>query len=294
MSKSVSVVSSKTKLGGTRYAVIDDASQEALYSTSLDLRLSKFLGSRKFKKMGYSIINKINEEGEVTSNAHRFDINKRFDMMTQMVQTVAGGFAESLIVTGEGGLGKTFTVNKTISNMKKEAVTVKGYMTAKALFAELYENRDGLVIFDDCDSILKDDVSVNILKAALDSYDERIITWGTKGFIEDDLPKKFEFKGQVIFISNLPHEKIDQAIRTRALTIDLSMTHFEKLERMERILPDVLPQFSMAHKTEIMEFLKANHEDCKNFSMRTLTNAIKLREANENGWEDLVSYLMAS
>ena len=89
-------------------------------------------------------------------------------------------------------------------------MVVKGYATPKALYGTLWEHRDKTIIFDDCDSVLKDAVSLNLLKGALDSYDKRTISWLQKGFIEDNLPNSFEFQGNIIFISNMSSDKLDQ------------------------------------------------------------------------------------
>jgi hypothetical protein len=67
-----------------------------------------------------------------------------------------------------------------VVNPKKVFTQIKGFSTAKNMFRTLYENNGSTIIFDDCDSILKDAIAINILKAALDSYDKRVITWVLK------------------------------------------------------------------------------------------------------------------
>lgn len=44
------------------------------------------------------------------------------------------------------------------------------------LYMALFINRDKLIVFDDCDSVFGNIDSVNILKAALDSYDTRMVS----------------------------------------------------------------------------------------------------------------------
>ena len=105
----------------------------------------------------------------------------------------------------------------------RDYAVIKGFSTPKAMYRALFENQDKLVIFDDCDSILKDLTALNILKADLDSYGKRTISWLTERESED-LPTSFEFKGQVLFISNLPLDRMNSAIMSRAFTVDVSMT----------------------------------------------------------------------
>ena len=151
-------------------------------------------------------------------------------------------------------LGKSYTVTKTLEAngftdisvlddsfevgakiAKNKFVVIKGYSTPKGLYRLLYENRDGVIVFDDCDSVLKDPVSLNLLKGALDSYSRRIISWRAD-IKDEDLPTTFEFKGRVVFISNLGSSQIDQAIITRSMAVDLSMTTKQKVERMAHIM----------------------------------------------------------
>ena len=152
------------------------------------------------------------------SVSDKFTINTRFSFVEKVVKMVGTGVQASAVITGEGGLGKSFTVLKTLKAMglvdinditpgqvvspKKVFTQIKGFSTAKNMFRTLYENNGSTIIFDDCDSILKDAIAINILKAALDSYDKRVITWGAEMRGDDDLPRSFEFTGKIVFISN--------------------------------------------------------------------------------------------
>lgn len=250
-----------------------------------------------------------NEETGVVTKVERFGINERFDFLTDFVNMVADRTSASLLVTGEGGLGKTFTVNQALKNAgmlngaehvglgtdenmfesqsRNMYSVVKGYSTAKGLYRTLYENRNRIVIFDDCDSVLKDPVALNLLKGALDSYDKRIISWNAESFGDDDLPRSFEFKGGVIFISNYPIYKIDQAIRSRAICVDLSMTLAQKIERMGALIDsvDFMPEYSMPVKREALAFLDKMKEEAKEISLRTLISVTKV--ANRGGnWQN--------
>lgn len=244
-----------------------------------------------------------------------FSINERFDIMADYVDMVARKQLASAVITGEGGLGKSHTVMKTIRAAKLRDVSeleigakyngaagyviVKGYSTAKGLYRTLYENRNQVIIFDDCDSILRDPNAVNVLKAALDSYDERIVSWNSEGFGSgDDLPSRFAFEGGVIFISNMSKEKIPQAVRSRALCADVCMTRSEVVERMHTIVKseDFLPDFSAAHKAEAMEFVADNAFNplVKQLNLRSLINVVKTRQAKPDAWKRLGLYAMAN
>ena len=53
--------------------------------------------------------------------------------------------------------------------------------------------------------------------------------------LEVKLPNKIPFKGKMIFISNMPSEKIDQAIMSRSLFVDVKLTNQDKLARLQEL-----------------------------------------------------------
>lgn len=275
----------------------------------------------------------------------RFTINERFDFLEGFAVGVAKRTYPSLVVTGEGGLGKTFTVHKALKKAKlinaseiqstqkvlkagvdeedaededyeeievlgigndssmteaesrKYYTVMKGYSTAKGLYATLYENRNRVIVFDDCDSILKDPVALMLLKGALDSYEKRIISWNARGFIDDGLPPSFEFKGGVIFISNLPMYKIDQAVRSRSLCVDLSMNVDQKIERMGTIIEseDFMPGFEPKAKEIALEFIKEMKNEAREISLRTLIAVTKIADEGDIGktkWQRRAEYVL--
>ena len=251
------------------------------------------------------------------SKAEQFGINERFEFVEGLVNMIASGLAPSAVITGEGGLGKTYTVNKTLLsaglkdlsdagalevgsnvNRKKSYTTIKGYSTPKGLYRTLYENKDSVIVFDDCDSILKDPVALNLLKSALDSYGKRIISWNAEtGFgKEDELPRSFEFKGRVIFISNLAQDKIDQAIRSRSMMVDLTMTEDQKIQRMEVIAQseEFLPEFTAEQKKDALDLISSLKEDAKEISLRTLISVTKIRASGNKNWKGMATYILCN
>ena len=232
-----------------------------------------------------------------------FDINERFDFLGNFVNMVIENITASLLVTGEGGLGKTHTVREKLKEAGLEEdidyKIIKGYSTPKALYATLYENSDSLVIFDDCDSVLKDPNSLNLLKGALDSYDKRTISWLSKGFISDELPNSFDFTGRVIFISNLSLTKVDGAVKSRTISVDLTMTLEDKIKRMRSIISEIVPVYSMNIKNKVLDFLDKNKENAKEFNMRTLEKSIKVfnyyvEQGNEEEGYNAIKYLLVN
>ena len=243
----------------------------------------------------------------------RFCINQRFSFVEKLISMVASGVQPSAVITGQGGLGKTYTVTKTLVNAgyrdastladfqvgqvvqrSKLFVTIKGYSTAKGLFRTLFENNGSVIVFDDCDSVLKDPVALNLLKGALDSYGKRIISWNAD-MKDEDLPRSFDFTGKVVFISNKAQNEIDQAIRSRSMMIDLAMTLDQKIDRMDFISKsdEFMPEYSMEVKTDAMNLIRELKDDAKEISLRTLISVSKIRASNKD-WKDLAEYMLVA
>jgi len=205
-----------------------------------------------------------------------FSVEERFQFMENYVNLVIKSEANSLIVSGDSGLGKSFRVMKIINSFEDlPYFLVKGFATSRALYDTLYRHRNKLIIFDDCDSILEDKVGINILKGALDSYDKRTISWLAKGG-DKSIPLQFDFNGGVIFITNRPLEKFDKAILSRALSINVFMTNEEKIEEMLRLALDTtfLPNFASSLKYNVALNL-VPYMDKEGVNLRTLEKAIK-------------------
>lgn len=224
----------------------------------------------------------------------KFDVNDRFEFISQLVQMVRSKVTPSLIITGEGGIGKTYSVMEELADLEREVdyIEIKGYSTAKGLYRSLFENNGRLIVFDDCDSVLKDVVSLNILKSALDSYGDRWISWNAES--NDDLERSFKFTGQIIFISNMPSHKIDQAILSRSMVVDLTMTPEDKIKRMRNIMPNMLPEVPLEMKSQAMNWIEENSEKIKDLNFRTLIKVSKIRQGAPGDWERLADFMTKS
>lgn len=237
---------------------------------------------------------------EPTSTLRLFAINTRFNFLARMVTMVATGVPNALIITGSGGLGKSYTVMECLASAGLEEdvdfVVVRGHSTPKSLFRTLYENRDRIVVFDDCDSVLKLETCVNLLKAALDSNPVRTISWLTERTDETDgaLPSRFNFEGKVIFISNQKLLAIPQPMLSRALYVDVSMTSDEKLERMMAIAPRIRPELDLGTKMEAIDFMRTIKDHVKDLNIRTLLKVLDIRASDPEQWRDLAEYVLTA
>lgn len=232
-----------------------------------------------------------------------FDIFRSIELYTIQV---ARGKSNSLIISGDAGVGKTRTVKDTIESLgmvkDNHYYFATGTATTAGLYDILFRHRHKLIVFDDCDAVFKDADSLNILKGALDTYKIREISKLTKGNTFDSsdmtdsdmqvefestgkLPNKFEFDGQIIFISNLPEEKFDKALLSRSLHVDVHLNKQELFNRMKDIMKKICPDVDAVQKEEALEYLMfvtSNYPTKFDMNIRTLIHSINLRANNED------------
>jgi hypothetical protein len=214
---------------------------------------------------------------------------------------VANAIAPSLIVVGPPGLGKSFEVVRTLEAMgllrDADFFVLRGFTSARGLYEALYANNGRLTVIDDCDSALCDPTAIALLKGALDSDSVRTLSWLTAAKTADSFPKRFDFDGQIIFISNLALHEIDAPIQTRCLVIDLEMTRGEILDRMQTILPHlVVPNLQVgptpAQRKTAMDFVRDIAPSISQLNLRILCTVLRSMLAHPTDWKPLATYVL--
>jgi DNA-binding NarL/FixJ family response regulator len=239
-------------------------------------------------------------------------MRERFEILDDMTRAVKKGAVRAMIVSGAPGVGKSFGVERVLakhtvmadiandSKLKKFEI-VKGAMSAIGLYKKLYEysDRKCILVFDDCDSILLDDIALNILKAALDTSEKRVISWNTdsRSLIAEGVPNSFEFKGGAIFITNINFANIKSkklqdhlaALESRCHYIDLTIhTERDKMLRIKQIVADGMLkgyEFSAEQEAELVEFVDANKKRLRELSLRTVLKTADLIKSFPAKWQ---------
>jgi hypothetical protein len=234
-------------------------------------------------------------------------LNEMLEDVYDISRKVAAGAFNSLFISGKAGTGKTFNVEKGLKDEglreDQDYFKMSGSISVLEMYKKLFQYSDKLLVFDDCDSVFKDEAGRNILKAALDtkkirriSYMKRLgMLFDPKDFEDDEeeyvkqiddglIPNYFEFKGQVIFISNLKKDVADPdgAIRSRSILIDINPDDATLMERMRALLPTLEPtDMALADKEEIFEFMK----NSQSVSMRTFVKAAGFKMSGLSNWK---------
>ena len=232
-------------------------------------------------------------------------------MLEDMTKAAKKGTVRAMIVSGPPGVGKSHGVEKvlgkhdliaTLGEKAPKYEVVKGAMSAIGLYCKLYNfaDKDNVLVFDDCDSVLLDDLSLNILKAALDSKKSRRILFGTRITFKlrnEGVPDSFEFKGSAIFITNIKFDNVKskklrdhlEALESRCHYIDLTIdTEREKMLRIKQITGDgMLNEYMLGEGVvdDIVDFVDINKKRLRELSLRTVLKVADLAKAFPDRWE---------
>jgi len=240
-------------------------------------------------------------------------IGNRFEILNKMTLAAKEGTVRAMIVTGPPGVGKSYGVESTlekdnlfnaIAARKPKYEVVKGAMTPIGLYVKLFEFSDekNVLVFDDCDTVLFDDLSLNILKAALDSGNRRRIHWNADSAMlrKEGVPNSFDFKGSIIFITNLKFDHVRskklqdhlEALQSRCHYLDLTMDSMrERILRIKQIANSTeffarqnLNEFEVQ---ELLDFMFENSAKLREVSLRMALKLADLFAVDKGSWKDV-------
>jgi hypothetical protein len=242
-------------------------------------------------------------------------IGERFDILDQMTKATIAGDVRAMIVVGPPGVGKSFGVEKQLehsglfdklSGRRVKYEVIKGAMTPIGLYCTLYKHSDknNVLVFDDCDSVFQDDLSLNILKAALDSGKKRRIYWNSDSAMlrREGVPDMFDFKGSCIFITNLQFQNLKskklqdhlEALQSRCHFLDLTLNtmrdrflRIKQIYRKGELFADY--DFTQEQGDEVINFMETNQSRLREMSLRMALKIADLTKVSADNWKALAS-----
>ena len=242
-------------------------------------------------------------------------IATRFEVLDEMSRACINGDIRAMIVSGPPGVGKSYGVETQmerasmfdkLAGKKVRFQIVKGAMTALGLYSQLYKYSDSknVLIFDDCDSVFTDDLSLNILKAALDSGKTRRICWNSDSRLlrEEGIPNTFNFNGSAIFITNLKFGNLKskklqdhlEALQSRCHFLDLTIDgDRDKMLRIKQVHRDADGglfsdyDFTEEQSQIVIDFMWDNHTKLREVSLRMCLKIADLVKISPGNWKNL-------
>jgi len=318
----------KQDVSGLQFALVRDFQTDAKGGNVVVSNGGVFPGMPEHIRIRVDSINDIEfVGGKVNATAHQVvefkkpeesdeqimdRIEQRFSILDDMTKAAITGDIRAMIVVGPPGVGKSYGVEyqlekagifDQVSGKKVKYEVIKGAMTPIGLYCTLYKHSDpkNVLVFDDCDSILLDDIALNILKAALDSGKKRRIHWNADSAMlrREGVPDQFDFKGSVIFITNLKFENLKskklqdhlEALQSRCHFLDLTLdTTREKILRIRQIFRrgDLFQDYDFTPEQgdEIVQFMQENHARLREISLRMALKLADLTKVSGN-WRAL-------
>ena len=266
----------------------------------------------KFKQENAKTTSSGSKEKEESDEEAISRIEGRFNILTEMTEAVAQQKVKGMIVSGPPGIGKSYGVESCmdrystfddIAGKKRKFEVVKGAMSAIGLYKKLYEHADAghVVCFDDCDVILYDDLCLNLLKAALDTGRRRTLHWNTESrFLHSEgVPNSFEFRGGVIFITNVKFDNVKskklrdhlEALQSRCHYLDLTIDSMrDRMLRIRQIVrAGMLDKYNMPddEKAALVDYIFENKHRLREISLRMVLKVADLWKMKPDGHQQL-------
>ena len=287
---------------GGGYVTVDGAAVNGFPDRNIKIKVT---GPEGYEQVGEDVQSTVRDESDAEIVER---IRERFEMLKDMTKAVKKGSVRAMIVSGPPGVGKSHGVEEVLDRYAlmeamgaaKQHEVIKGATSAIGLYCKLYKMADKgkVVVFDDCDSIFTDELSLNILKAALDSKKNRWIHWNTDSYKlrNEGVPDSFKFEASAIFITNLKFDKVKgklrehlEALESRCHYMDLTIdTDREKMLRIRQVTNDGMLdsyRFDDAMKEDIIDFVDINKNRLRELSLRSVLKVADLAKAFPTKWE---------
>ena len=274
---------------------------QAVEDAGLEDQWNEFYATlEKGKRETNSVQNSVRNTQKKMDETVYSDPKYVFEDIKTLTKFVAQGGSKSLIVCGMGGIGKTYEVTSTLRKIYGEPGAKYTYhsgakISPRSFYSAVFRERDMLQVWDEADSILKQDDTIMMLKPALDTSGKPAMEYVTNtlpmtGKNEAEIrdyclqcdeadtllftnnpnklkdgemvyPSKFYFDGQMIFISNMRATEIEDAIKSRSIFLDVYLSATDVMNRMKTIMKAQYPDETDESLNEFFDTMGASVPD---------------------------------
>lgn len=260
------------------------------------------------------------------------EVLERFNVLRKLAKGIGERKVKSLILSGAAGIGKTYTLTKILEMIQEQSAGSEkqtrfkkssGYITTPELYRLLYEYRHegDVLMLDDTDNVFYDDDSLNILKAVLDTMEHRMVSYRVKNMVvdaselteddeSDEIPNEFEFKGSVVFVTNIDFHAFLEAGRNRVtphisallnrtLYLDMALhapravtLWIQFMMQKQNML--LAPEHGMTKEQSdaILAYITKNADRIHKPSLRTAVKLAELVRLDPKDWEMMANVVM--
>lgn len=251
-------------------------------------------------------VEKVSKETDAQIDAK---LRERFEVLEIITQAAIDGDVRATIVSGPPGLGKSWTIEQAMENWDpsgEKYSIISGTAKPTGLYRLLWQHKDPgqVIIFDDCDSVFQDDISLGFLKKVCDTLETRRVSYLADYEVIDDksgeaIPRTFEFNGTIIFITNIDFDAAIergtriaadlQAMVSRSMYIDLGMkTKRDYIIRIRQVVKAGMLRangLTPAMEKEVVSYFEKHHETLRELSLRMVLKLGKLRKTQPKRWQ---------
>lgn len=219
---------------------------------------------------------------------HLQSYDLKMNKLHKLIGAVVKGPINSLIISGDPGIGKSWNVMKKLEEYEEtnDVVVnlVRGHITPFQCYQTLltYSSSNCITVFDDSDGVFENNSSLNLLKAASETFNQRKLSWISGAA---DI-QEFFFEGKLLILTNVNfHRSIHyKALLDRFHVYHLNITLEEKLHKI-RDIAETLMDREIAK--EVVQFIFNNKELLTTLTIRTFVKIAELAIALPDDWREL-------
>lgn len=171
-----------------------------------DLKSQKEYADAQQERIETEAVQKAEAEVEQYNKSLKFDDDRGLDQFyapaIRAVDKMCQGYSNLLFLRSRGGCGKSHQVRKELVKNKADFVEVSGNVTEAYLYRLIFENNGKIIWFKDSVRMLQNQTSINLLKSATETENEKVLTKSSYSKEQADLPDRFLCKCKFIFDYN--------------------------------------------------------------------------------------------